>query len=261
MVLSPAIIAMILVLTVGILLAVIIGRIQDKKKHMYSIVTGRSESSGPRDSKDKKLAQQRAEIAKKLKESSDENKKEKKKREGSLKFLIQQAGFVTPIWKFYLYSLIFALAFFGLISLTSWSGLVKSLLLFTAFFGMPRFFLKFKAKRRQKQFLEDFADALDAIVRMLQAGMPVSEAISMAAQEFGGPLGLEMSHIYDDQKVGIPMGEAAARASERMPLTEMKMFATAIQIQSETGSSLSEVLTNLSGVIRARFRLQRKVQA
>jgi len=261
MILSPAILAMILVMTVGIVIAVVIGRGQDKKRHMYSIVTGRNESGGPRDSKDKKLAQQRAEIAKKLKESSEESKKEKKKREGSLKFLIQQAGFETPIWKFYLYSLFFAISFYGLISLTSWSGMVKSLLLFTAFFGMPRFFLKFKAKRRQKQFLEDFADALDAIVRMLQAGMPVSEAVSMAAREFGGPLGLEMSHIYDDQKVGIPMGEAAARASERMPLTEMKMFATAIQIQSETGSSLSEVLTNLSGVIRARFRLQRKVQA
>ena len=70
-----------------------------------------------------------------------------------------------------------------------------------------------------------------------------------------------MRHIYDDQKIGIPMGEAAERCARRMPLTEVKMFATAIQIQSETGSSLSDVLANLANVIRARFRLKRKVQA
>jgi tight adherence protein B len=39
------------------------------------------------------------------------------------------------------------------------------------------------------------------------------------------------------------------------------MFATAIAIQTQTGSSLSEVLENLAGVIRARFRLKRKVKA
>jgi tight adherence protein B len=39
------------------------------------------------------------------------------------------------------------------------------------------------------------------------------------------------------------------------------MFATAVTIQAQTGSSLSEILDGLSKVIRARFRLRRKVQA
>ena len=47
----------------------------------------------------------------------------------------------------------------------------------------------------------------------------------------------------------------------RMPLAEVQMFATSIAIQIQTGSSLSEVLGNLAGVIRARYRLKRKVQA
>ena len=51
------------------------------------------------------------------------------------------------------------------------------------------------------------------------------------------------------------------RAAERMPITEMQMFATGIMIQQQTGSSLSEILTNMARVIRARFRLKRKVQA
>ena len=55
--------------------------------------------------------------------------------------------------------------------------------------------------------------------------------------------------------------EAALEATRRIPLAEMQMFATGLSIQSQTGSSLSEVLMNLSGVIRARFRLKRKIKA
>ena len=50
-------------------------------------------------------------------------------------------------------------------------------------------------------------------------------------------------------------------ATKRMPLTEMQMFATGLSIQAQTGSSLSEVLTNLANVIRSRFRLKRKIKA
>lgn len=96
---------------------------------------------------------------------------------------------------------------------------------------------------------------------MLKAGMPVSEAILMASKEFTGPVGDEMSRIYDSQKIGVPLSEATLEAARRMPITEMQMFATGIAIQAQTGASLSEVLLNLSGVIRSRFRLKRKVQA
>lgn len=83
----------------------------------------------------------------------------------------------------------------------------------------------------------------------------------MIAREFEGPVGEEMGRIYDKQKIGVPLHEAALEATRRMPLPEMQMFATGLSIQAQTGSSLSEVLMNLSGVIRARFRLKRKVKA
>jgi len=130
-----------------------------------------------------------------------------------------------------------------------------------SFFGIPRFILRQLTKRRQKAFLEEFADALEAMVRLLKAGMPVGEAVSMIAREFDGPVGEEMERIYDKQKIGIPLHEAALEGCRRMPLTEMQMFATGLAIQAQTGSSLSEVLSNLAHVIRARFRLKRKILA
>ena len=83
----------------------------------------------------------------------------------------------------------------------------------------------------------------------------------MISKEYDGPVGEEMSRIYDQQKIGVPLHEAAYEATKRIPLAEMQMFATGLSIQAQTGASLSEVLMNLAGVIRARFRLKRKIKA
>mgnify|MGYP001980384763 CR=1 FL=1 len=232
---------------------------KQKRAQAMLVITG-GQNLQKRNDKNRQVLKKREEIARKLKEATDEKKKEKGKKP-TTKELWQQAGFEGQVKKFWIGSAIFGFFFFLLIANTGIPVVAKVLFTFVGFLGLPRFFLKWKAARRQKEFLEGFSDALEAMIRLLQAGMPVSEAIAMVAREYEGPIGDEMRHIYDDQKIGIPMGEAAERCAKRMPLTEVKMFATAIQIQSETGSSLSEVLANLAAVIRARFRLKRKVKA
>ena len=47
----------------------------------------------------------------------------------------------------------------------------------------------------------------------------------------------------------------------RVPLTEVLFLAIVVQIQSESGGSLSGALSNLSGVLRERANLKGKVQA
>jgi len=83
----------------------------------------------------------------------------------------------------------------------------------------------------------------------------------MVAREYSGPVGTEMQRVYEAQRLGVPLPEAVLKMTIRVPLPEVQMFATAIAIQVQTGSSLSEVLGNLSGVIRGRYSLKRKIQA
>lgn len=258
----PALIAMVVVLLIGGAVSVNISRKQQARNRTLAIITRDKQATGEKgESKDKQLAKQRDALEKRLKEASKQEASQKQDKV-SIKEKMQQAGIEAPVSRFWMGSAGFAV--FTLI-LTKFAlqlgGLSVVLLTFTAFFGVPRLFLNIKAKRRQKKFLEELPDALDACVRLLQAGMPMTEAISMVSREYTGPLRDEMQRIYDNQKIGIPLGQAAYETAKRIPLTEVHMFATALQIQSETGSSLSEVLTNLSGVIRARFRLKRKIQA
>ena len=200
-----------------------------------------------------------SEVASKLRKAAAEHKAMTDTT--SLSSKMMQAGFAAAPGKFWMWSFIFGFGMFGALWMTNLPKFVVVLLGFTCLLGVPKFFINFKASRRQKAFLTDFADALEAMIRLLKAGMPVGEAIAMVGREFTGPVGDEMSRIYDAQKVGVPMQDAVRKMIPRMPLPEVQMFATSVAIQIQTGSSLSEVLANLSGVIRARYRLKRKVQA
>lgn len=251
----------VVIITLGGVSAFVIGQRQQKRARYMSVITSGRTGGLADGSQDKASARHRADIARKLKEANKE-RDEKKKDKATLHEAMIQAGIEAPVSRFWLASAAFAFVFWLLVNmLTSWPQIAVVLATFAAFIGVPRLVLKKMAERRQRKFLEEFADALDGSVRLLQAGMPITEAIAMVSREFTGPLREEMLRIYDNQKIGVPLGQAAHETAKRVPLTEVNMFATALQIQSETGSSLSEVLSNLSAVIRARFRLKRKIKA
>lgn len=250
-------IILIVFIVLGVGAGVMINREQAKTRRMMRVIRGRSGDAAVKSEKGKG-DQRRAEIAKKLKDSHKNEDRNKKKPTVAL--MIEQAGLALPVKFFWVLSVVLMLV---LVMLAKMMGQPPHILILAAIIGLlglPRFILK-KAAKRQKKFLEEFPDALEATVRLLKAGMPVSEAVSMISREFEGPVGEEMSRIYDKQKIGVPLHEAALEATKRMPLPEMQMFATGLAIQAQTGSSLSEVLMNLSNVIRARFRLKRKIKA
>lgn len=258
---NPVIIigGLIIVVVSGMVIALILANQNQRNSRTMNVIRGQataavSSQKGAKDDQDRR----RAEIARKLKNQDDSDDKKKL----SLARQLEQGGIKMKVPHF--------LAIFAVLSILPGALaffkfnaplIAVPLIMVIFFFGAQRIFINRKIKKRQKKFLSEFADALEAMVRLLKAGMPVSEAIKMSSREFVGPVGEEMSRIYDAQKIGVPLPEAVLDAARRMPLTEMQMFATGISIQAQTGSSLSDVLMNLAGVIRARFKLRRKIQA
>lgn len=243
----------------GIIVSLVILNTQSqRRRRVMSVVRGANYEQEMKNKKANTKDQQRFDLANKLKEEETENKPKKGETTADL---IMQAGMETPVKKFWIISLMIAAGLtFGAIVM-GMSKFMIAMVAIISIFGLPKIFLKTKAKNRQKKFMEDFADGLESMRRLLKAGMPVSEAIAMVSREFDGPLGEEMGRVFDQQKIGVPLPEAVLESAKRIPLTEMQMFATAVAIQAQTGSSLSEVLENLANVIRARFKLKRKVQA
>ena len=253
------------VIAVGMTLFISLSSNKARKQRVMSIIRGHagnyagSEGSeaNPRNVQDRR----RAEIAKKLKEQDNIEDKDNKKKKSSRTALLEQADLRISLRQYWIFSAVFAVVFALLGKMMGMSPLVVTLFFVIGLLGIPQLVVKKMIKRRQKKFLLEFPDALEAMARLLKAGMPVGEAVAMAGREFEGPVGDEMSRMYEAQKIGIPLPEAALQAARRMPVTEMQMLATGFSIQAQTGASLSEVLINLAKVIRARYRLRRKVQA
>ena len=114
---------------------------------------------------------------------------------------------------------------------------------------------------RLKKFSEQLPDALDIMVRSLQAGHPISAAIGLVSKEMGDPIGTEFGIAVDEMTYGLDMREALQNMGRRIEVQDFQYVVVAINIQHETGGNLAEVLRNLSTVIRDRFRMFKKIKA
>jgi tight adherence protein B len=127
-------------------------------------------------------------------------------------------------------------------------------------FALPFMFLKFKRTRRLRAFEEQFPEALDLIARALKAGHAFATGLKMAADELSEPVGPEFRKTFDEQNFGLPLKDALENLTLRIPILDVRFFATAVLIQRETGGNLSEILENLAHVVRERFKILRQVR-
>jgi len=118
-----------------------------------------------------------------------------------------------------------------------------------------------KAKKRLALIEEQLPDAVELMVRSLRVGHPLSSAIAIVAREVPDPLGTEFGVIADETAYGRDIAESLRSLAERMDLQDLRFLAVSVAIQSQSGGNLAEVLDGLAKVIRARFKLFRRVRA
>lgn len=126
---------------------------------------------------------------------------------------------------------------------------------------IPFKLLKIKIAKQDKAFLTLFPEAIDLIVRGLRSGLPVSESIVQVSTEISEPIKGVFTHISNTMKLGVSLEKALLETAKKMELQEFHFFTTSIILQRETGGNLSEILNNLSEVLRLRFVMRMKIHA
>ncbi len=188
---------------------------------------------------------------------------------GKLDRLIQTSGLTISITRVVIYQgVLTILVFVGIVIMTSGgivvsaAGMVSSLLI-SVVVGVagPVIYLRITSSKRLKLFAEQLPDALDVMVRSLQAGHPVSAAMTLVTKEMADPIGTEFGLAVDEMTYGLDLKDALANLGERVGVEDFQYVVVSINIQSETGGNLAEVLHGLSTVIRARFRMFKKIRA
>jgi tight adherence protein B len=179
----------------------------------------------------------------------------------TLNRLLLQSGLSLGFGRLILFIIIGMVAAFG--AMLVFDGKLLNAVLAALFAGLvlPFLVLKFLRARRQKKFAAQFPDGIDIIVRSLRAGHPVPVAITMVAREMSDPIGSEFGIVTDEITYGADLETAMRNLYFRVGTDDLPLFVTAVAIQGSTGGNLGEILENLSGVIRQRFKMRRKIRA
>ena len=177
----------------------------------------------------------------------------------SIARLLEQAGSKKGVSTVLMTSLVFgiALSFAVTAVLRAPWGLVPA---FAAGAAVPFLVLLRKRTVRFRRFEENFPEALDLLSRAIKAGHAFTTAMGMVADDASDPIGPEFKKTFDEQNFGLPLKEALNNLAVRIPILDVRFFATAVLIQRETGGNLSEILDNLAYVVRERFKILRQVR-
>jgi tight adherence protein B len=108
---------------------------------------------------------------------------------------------------------------------------------------------------------EQLPDAVELMVRSLRVGNPFVSSIQIVANEVQDPLATEFGVIADECAYGRDVGEALKDLAQRLDMQDLRFLSVAVGIQQQSGGNLAEILAGLAQVIRARFRLFRRVKA
>ena len=127
--------------------------------------------------------------------------------------------------------------------------------------GAVYYWVNSKAKKRIGLIEEQLPDAVELMVRSLRVGHPFVTAINTVAKEVADPLGSELGVIADEAAYGKDVAESIGNMADRLDIQDLRFLAVAVGIQQTSGGNLAEILQGLANVIRARFRLFRRVRA
>jgi len=123
----------------------------------------------------------------------------------------------------------------------------------------PYGWVRYMRAKRFALFEKGLPEALDLMVSGLRAGHSLIAAMGLVARECADPVGSEFRTCFEEQNYGLELKTAMDNLLQRVPLQDLRIVATAIMIQKESGGNLAEVLDKAAHAIRERFRLKRQV--
>jgi tight adherence protein B len=153
----------------------------------------------------------------------------------------------------------------------AFAGIVVYLIMQSSAFGvltfllitmpMPFIILLRMRARRVARFAAQLPEAIDIVVRSLKSGHPTPVALALVGREMPDPIGTEFGIVSDEMTYGLELVTAMRNLLERVGLDDLRLVVVSLGIQQTTGGNLAEILSNLSEVIRGRFRMRRKIRA
>ena len=121
--------------------------------------------------------------------------------------------------------------------------------------------LKSRAEQRKMQFLQQFPDAIDMMIRGVKAGLNIGRIMKLVSLESKDPVATEYRIISQKFDLGVEPEKVLLEAADRIDIEEFRFLVVALVLQMENGGVLGDILANLAGIVRKRLELGLKLKA
>ena len=127
--------------------------------------------------------------------------------------------------------------------------------------GGMLFALRWQQARKEAEFVRQFPEIVDQIVRLAGAGVPSVEALSVVTENAPDPVRPALQRVCDALLAGLDTDTALRLATDRVRLAEFTMFAAVLRLQRRSGGGVSSAFSNLSTTLRERRKTGLKIHA
>lgn len=148
----------------------------------------------------------------------------------------------------------------GGVALTVSGSLALSVLFAAAASVLPYLYLRRRRRLIAEAFEREFPEALELLTRAIRAGHPLTAGLRMVAEEGPKRVAEEFGKSFEEHRFGLAFEDALLGMVDRVGLVDVRIFATAVLIQRESGGNLAEILDKLGTTIRDRFTIQRQLR-
>lgn len=153
-----------------------------------------------------------------------------------------------------------AVAYIAGFIFTGLQNIVALAVIFLLGLWAPRFYLKYRQRKRLKQFGEQLPDTITLLANSLRAGSSFLQGIELVTREARPPIRDEFERVVRDMQLGLSLMPALNNLVRRVASEDLELMVTAIQIQSQVGGNLATVLDSIAFTIRERVRIHGEIQ-
>jgi tight adherence protein B len=126
---------------------------------------------------------------------------------------------------------------------------------------LPRKIYTWLRERRVLRIQAQLPDGLMMIAGSMRAGLGFGPAMESLTKDADPPLSEEFSLILREQRLGVKPDEALEHFNQRVPIADVTLFVSAVNIARDIGGNLAESLSSLSETLRRRLIMEDKVRA
>lgn len=119
-------------------------------------------------------------------------------------------------------------------------------------YQIPRAWLRYKIKQRQRQFDVRLLDLILGLANGLRSGAALPQSVELVSRDIGGPMTEEFALVLHEYRLGMDLPESLSRLCMRMPSEDLSLFVTSVRLTMQSGGSLAEVLDRITDTIRHR---------